>query len=131
MHTHKDISTLEDIKFMVDAFYEKVRQDEVLGDIFNGVIQDRWPQHLEKMYRFWQTILLKEHTYFGSPFNPHTKLPVDATHFDRWKKLFFRTIDENYRGEKAEEAKTRAERMAEIFQVKIQHFQNINPGSSE
>ena len=52
MEETKDILTLEDIKILVDAFYEKVRQDELLAPIFNERIQDRWPQHLEKMYAF-------------------------------------------------------------------------------
>ena len=65
----KDISTIEDIKLLVDTFYQKVRENEMLSPIFNSIIQDRWPQHLEKMYTFWQTVLLQEHTYFGSPFS--------------------------------------------------------------
>lgn len=66
----KDITKLEDIKLLVDTFYGKVREDEKLQDIFNNVIQDRWPEHLEKLYRFWQTVLLEKHTYHGSPFLP-------------------------------------------------------------
>jgi hemoglobin len=62
-----DILNLDDVKLVVDCFYGKVRQDEQLKDVFNNVIQDRWPAHLEKMYRFWQTVLLDEHTYHGSP----------------------------------------------------------------
>jgi hemoglobin len=69
-HVEKDISTLDDIKLLVDSFYGRVREDSQLKDIFNERIQDRWPQHLEKMYRFWQTVLLEEHTYYGSPFVP-------------------------------------------------------------
>jgi len=76
------------------------------------------------MYRFWQTVLLSEHTYYGSPFAPHAKLPVSALHFDRWKKLFFETVDENFAGDKADEAKWRAEKMAEMFQMKIKYYQN-------
>ena len=72
-----EIISLTDIKLLVDTFYGKVREDELLKDVFNNKIQDRWPEHLEKMYRFWQTVLLEEHTYYGSPFLPHAKLPVD------------------------------------------------------
>ena len=36
----KDITTLEDIKTLVDAFYEKVRRDELLSPIFNERIQN-------------------------------------------------------------------------------------------
>ena len=119
----KDISDIEDIKLMVNAFYDQIRENEVLGPIFNGIIQDRWSQHLEKMYTFWQTILLEEHTYFGSPFPPHAKLPVDASHFEQWLQLFNQNMENLFEGTKAEEAKWRAAKMAQMFQIKIEYIQ--------
>ena len=56
----KEIENLEDIKLLVDGFYYSVRKDELLSPIFNEIIGDKWPEHLEKMYRFWQSILLEE-----------------------------------------------------------------------
>lgn len=123
MAEKREITTLKEIHQLVDTFYGKVRKDELLADIFNVVIQNNWPAHLEKMYRFWQTVLLGEHTYYGNPFAPHIKLPIQREHFDRWKQLFKQTVDENFIGEKAEEAKYRAEKMAEMFQLKIEYFQ--------
>ncbi len=123
MQEIKKIETLEDIKLLVDEFYGRIRQDELLADIFNGVIEDQWPAHLEKMYTFWQTVLLKEHTYYGSPFTPHATLPVEKQHFERWLKLFHETLDAHFYGEKADEAKWRAERMAEMFLYKIKYYQ--------
>lgn len=120
----KDIQTLEDIKLFVDAFYSKVREDDLLAHIFNSVIQNRWPQHLEKMYCFWQTVLFDEHTYFGSPFLPHAKLPVSEQHFERWKHLFETTIDNLFEGQKAERAKWQGNRMAEMFLIKINYYKN-------
>ena len=122
MSTKKEILSLNEIKLLVNTFYDKVREDDLLKDIFNNVIQDKWPIHLEKMYRFWQTVLLEEHTYSGSPFAPHANLPVNKTHFNRWLTLFNATIDELFTGEKAEEAKWRANKMAEIFQLKIDFY---------
>jgi hemoglobin len=122
MNNTTDITGIEDIKKLVDAFYEKVREDELLGPIFNDRIQGRWPQHLEKMYAFWQTLLLNEHTYFGSPFPPHAQLPVSGDHFKKWIELFAQTIDELFTGEKANEAKWRAGKMAEIFESKIEFY---------
>ena len=87
MNERKDISTLEDIQLLVNNFYQQVQVDPLIGPIFHGVIKDRWPQHLEKMHRFWQTVLLEEHTYFGSPFPPHAQLPVEQKHFDAWLAL--------------------------------------------
>jgi hemoglobin len=120
----KEIISLDDIKKLVDTFYEKVRKDEVIGQIFNEKIQDRWPQHLEKMYTFWQTVLLGEHTYFGSPFPPHANLPISHQHFEKWMELFTKTIDELFTGEKAEDAKWRAAKMAEMFESKIEYYKN-------
>jgi hemoglobin len=118
----QDIQNLDDIKKMVDTFYTNVRQDEAIGPVFNEKIGERWPEHLEKMYRFWQTILLEVHTYSGSPFPPHKQLPVDKTHFDRWMAIFTTTIDSLFAGPLADEAKLRAKNMAEMFNYKIEYF---------
>lgn len=120
----KDIAHRADIEILVNEFYSKVRKDDMLGKIFEEIIQDRWPEHLEKMYRFWETVLLNNHTYQGSPFMPHAKLPIGKKHFERWLKLFKATVNENFEGEIANEANWRAEKMAEMFLYKIEHFQN-------
>ncbi len=120
----KDIENINNIQLLVDSFYSKIRNDEQLGPIFNGIIKDRWPEHLEKMYRFWQTILLDDQTYFGSPFVPHAKMPVDKSHFEQWIKLFSETVDENFAGEKAEQAKWQGQRMADMFHYKIEYIKN-------
>ena len=118
----KEIMSREEVKILVDLFYEKVQKDDTLADIFNSIIKNRWPQHLEKMYRFWETVLLGEKTYRGNPFLPHSELQVNKTHFDRWIELFVETVDENFYGEKAEESKWRAEKMAEMFQTKMEYY---------
>lgn len=125
----REILTIEDITLLVDSFYAKVRADELLSNIFNNVIQDRWPEHLQKMYRFWQTVLLDEHTYYGSPFAPHAKLEIEKKHFQRWLMLFHATVDDLFEGDRAEEAKLRSNKMAEMFQYKIEYNKatNIKP----
>ena len=126
MAINKDIQNIEDVKLLVDTFYGKIREDKKLKDIFNNKIQDRWPEHLEKMYSFWQTVLLNEHTYHGAPFFPHAKLPVDATHFERWLEIFFETVDSLFEGEKATRAKWQGHRMAEMFHSRIEYLKE-NP----
>lgn len=124
-----DILSLDDIKLLVDTFYGKVREDNLIGPIFNQRIQDRWPEHLAKMYTFWQTVLLGEHTYYGSPFPPHAQLPIEHRHFQRWLLLFGETIDNLFSGKIAKEAKLRADKMAQMFEYKIEHYRN-NPDKS-
>jgi len=126
MQSRPEILTIDDIKLLVDTFYQRIQTDELLGPIFNERIQDKWPVHLEKMYRFWQTVLLEEYTYNGAPFPPHAKLPVGPEHFAHWLKLFTQTIDELFTGDKADEAKWRAGKMATMFMAKIEYFKN-NP----
>lgn len=58
MNTKHDIQNVDDIRSLVYTFYDKIRADEFIGAIFNEKIKDRWPQHLEKMVCFWQTVLL-------------------------------------------------------------------------
>ncbi len=123
---NKDISTLNDVKLLVDDFYGKIRKDELLSPIFNGIIGDNWEKHLQRMYDFWQTILLETPAYNGSPFLKHAKLPISKEHFDTWIFLWNQTIDNHFVGEKAEEAKWRAARMSEMFQYKLDHYKN-NP----
>ena len=120
------ILSLDDIKLLVDTFYQRIQSDELLGPIFNELIKDNWPIHLDKMYRFWQTVLLDEYTYNGRPFPPHAKLPVGPEHFMQWLALFTQTVDELFTGDKATEAKWRAGKMAEMFQHKIAYL-NGNP----
>lgn len=121
-----DILKIEDIKMLVDVFYGKVRTNPIIGPIFNNVIGENWEKHLQRMYDFWQTILLDTPAYSGSPFLKHAKLPIDKEHFDTWIALWYQTIDEHFTGEKAKEAKWRADRMSEMFQYKLDYYKN-NP----
>jgi hemoglobin len=126
MEPKHDIATLDDIKLLVDTFYTRVADDALLASVFMERLGGHWTAHLEKMYTFWQTVLLEEYTYNGAPFPPHAQLPVDASHFDTWLSLFNATIDSLFTGAKADEAKWRAGKMAQLFQLKIAHFKN-NP----
>lgn len=122
----KIIKDRKDIELLVNSFYGKVREDELIGPIFNKVIKDHWPEHLGKMYRFWETVLLYERSYRGNPFMPHSVLPIEKKHFDRWLQLFHQTLEENFSGKRAEEAKWRSNKMAEMFQMKLEYYKNSN-----
>lgn len=118
----KEISSRIEIEILVNSFYERIRKDELLSPIFEGIIQDNWPLHLEKMYRFWESLLLGKNTYSGSPFAPHAKMPIEAEHFERWLELFNTTVDDLFHGDVAEEAKNRASKIAFMFQHKIDYL---------
>lgn len=117
-----DIQHHDQIVQLVDTFYGKVRKDELLGGIFNGIIGDRWPEHLEKMHRFWGTVLINEGSYTGTPLRPHLDMPIGATHFQRWLQLFHATVDELFEGPVAQLAHRNADRMADMFQERIARY---------
>lgn len=119
MHKKGDIRTIEDVRLLVDTFYGRARLDDLVGPVFNDTIQDRWPEHLAKLYNFWQTILLGQHTYSGSPFMPHSSLPIGKDHFDRWLQLFHATLNDLFSGPRADEAKQRSVMMAQMFQFRM------------
>lgn len=114
-----DIATECDIQTLVDHFYDKVNQDEKLGPIFNAIAQVYWPKHLFTMYDFWSSVLFGTMRYKGRPFPKHLTLPIEGEHFQRWLKLFFETVQENFAGPKAEEAKLKALNIATMFEYKM------------
>lgn len=122
MAATKDIENLNDIKKMVDVFYGRVRKDDLIGPIFNDRIQNHWAEHLSKLYSFWQSVLLGEQTYSGFAFPPHAELPINKEHFDRWLGLFTLTVDNLFVGPTADEAKSRAYKIADVFQGKLNYI---------
>lgn len=126
----KEIISKDDVKLLVDKFYEKVNNHALLSKVFNQVAKVDWPEHLPKMYAFWSGILLNTSEYRGQPFDKHAKHAehISAEHFQEWLKLFHETIDEHFVGEKAKLAKTRADSIAAIFQYKLD-FMKMNQQS--
>ncbi len=114
----KDIENKEDVKLLVDLFYEKAMKDELLGPIFDHAIKDM-SAHLPKIYSFWGTLLIGEMSYHGSPFGVHRNAGLDKRHFDRWVKLFSDTVDENFEGPVAVSAKNFAKTNGYIFESKL------------
>jgi len=110
-----DINTAEDVRTLVDLFYDKVSRDDLLAPVFNDVAQVDWKTHLPIMYRFWESMLFGVGTYAGAPFPKHAALPVQKEHFARWLKLFVETVNAHFSGPKAAEAKGRAASIADTF----------------
>lgn len=111
-----DLESRPDVERLVDLFYEKVRNDELIGPVFAHV---DWPAHLPTMYNFWSSMLFGEMSYRGNPFQKHLKLAIGTEHFARWLELFEETVDENFSGSRATEIKQRAQSIAGIFQHKM------------
>jgi len=106
------------IERLVRAFYAQVRQDALLGPIFEARIRD-WEPHLQRMCAFWSSVALMSGLYHGNPMAMHARLPVDAEHFDRWLALFEATAREVCPPAAADHFVERAQRIAESLELGI------------
>lgn len=125
----KNIETREDVSLLVNTFYSKVRKDNLLGPIFNGIITD-WKTHLELLTDFWETNLFFERKYFGNPLHTHIEVDkkcgntINELHFGTWINLWLETINELFEGETAQIAITRARNMGTFMHLNIHNARN-------
>lgn len=82
-----------DIVRLVDAFYDKVQRDAVLGPVFNPIVHD-WDEHKATLVRFWASVALGVREYRGNPMAVHRPLPIADEHFGRWLGLWRLTVHE-------------------------------------
>lgn len=103
---------------LVRGFYARVREDALIGPIFNARITD-WEPHLQRMCAFWSSVALMTGTYHGSPMQKHQPLPVDGRHFDRWLALFEATARNLCPPKAADHFIDRARRIAESLELGV------------
>jgi hemoglobin len=118
-----DIESRADCERLVRAFYEQALVDPLIGWIFVDIAKLDLDTHLPRIASFWETILLGARSYGGGVFGPHAALHarvgLRAGQFERWLALWRATVDELFAGERAELAKTHAERVAAAFQRRL------------
>lgn len=118
------------IERLVRRFYERIREDALLGPVFELRIAD-WEPHLRRMCEFWSSVALMSGRYHGSPMEKHLPLPVDAIHFDRWLELFGETTREVCPPAAAAYFGERARRIAESLELGIAGRHGILLGKGE
>jgi hemoglobin len=113
--------TEESLKHLVDTFYARVREDDLIGPVFNGAIDD-WPEHLQRLQAFWSAVMLTSGRYKGRPLPAHIKHgdSINPASFERWLGLWRETTDELLDAESAAAMQEKAERIAESLMLGIQ-----------
>jgi hemoglobin len=106
------------IKNIVHGFYAKVRDDDLLGPVFDEKV-DNWDHHLDRMVMFWSSVALATGNYDGRPMQKHLPLKITRHHFDRWLQLFAQTLSEYCEEPAARHFMERALRIASSFEVGI------------
>ncbi len=120
-----DIQTQDDLYVLVDAFYKKLFADERISYIFTEVIPIHLhlEEHLQVLVKFWSQAILGTGGYTNNLTQLHLdvdlKSQLTPELFKIWLHHFYTSVDENFKGEKAEQIKTQALSIATILQIKI------------
>ena len=120
----KDIQNREDIYLVIKEFYSKLLIDDRVKHFFEGIVrQKHLDDHFETITDFWNGILFNDTTYQRNAMQPHIilnrTLPFEKEHFKVWLQHFSMSVDENFSGQKAEMAKTRALSIATVMEIKM------------
>ena len=114
-----DIENREDIYLIIKDFYLKLLI-RFFGEI---VTKNHLETHLETVTDFWNGVLFNDTTYQRNAMEPHLllnkKSPFKKEHFKKWLYHFNTSIDDNFKGTKAEMAKTRALSIATVMEIKM------------
>jgi hemoglobin len=84
---YQRIDEREGISNLLPHFYADVRQDPLIGPMFNAQIRD-WKEHLETIASFWETLIGGPRTYARPMPMKHLPLHLREEHFERWLFLW-------------------------------------------
>jgi hemoglobin len=119
-----DLCTEQEVSELVHSFYDVVRQDAVLGPIFQRHVAD-WDAHLPKMVDFWSSALRGTARFRGSPMPRHVALPgLSKELFQHWLVLFRQTTRQLQNTAMADRASELAGRIAESLWYGYQMSRN-------
>jgi hemoglobin len=112
--------TEQDIETLVPLFYAAVREDALLGPLFDQAVGD-WPEHLAKLQSFWSSVMLTSGRYKGNPMAAHLRHAgaITPVMFDRWLELWRETAARHLAAADAAALIAKAERIAESLKLAL------------
>ena len=114
----RDIEVKADVEQVVNTQYNLLINDPETKEIFSHLVLE---EHLPRIYNFWCFVLQinpEVNKYTGGVFEPHTKLNMQASHFDVWLG-HLKTCLAPYEGPKATEWWEKANQQALLFKYKL------------
>jgi hemoglobin len=119
----RDIEERADIEAVVASFYELVRRDDLLGELFERQIGPHWGDHQARVCDFWETVQLGGTQFKSRALLRHLDVddlcPLCPFHFNRWCTLFERSVEHQFCGKTADRAITRARAMSHSLQLQL------------
>ncbi|ESQ79572.1 group III truncated hemoglobin [Asticcacaulis sp. YBE204] len=123
----------EELRALVERFYDKARADALLGPVFERAVHD-WPEHFETLTAFWGMVINGPvpgvEPFKGRPLPKHFVLNLKGAHFDRWLDLWAETTGELFDAPRAELLREKAWRIGQSFQAAIAMQESLNPSES-
>ncbi|MBU3030883.1 group III truncated hemoglobin [Paracoccus marinaquae] len=118
----------DQIDRVVAVFYAAIRRHEVLGPVFARHVTD-WPEHEEKIARFWRKAILYEPVYDGNPMRVHMAAgDVRPEHFAQWLALFDETLRRTLPPEPAAGWSALAHRIGRGLRMGVEDLRSPQPG---
>ena len=107
---------------LIPAFYARVRRDPMLGPVFDTIIDDRWPAHIETVISFWLYVTRLDRSYNARNFIPaHIKhAAIRADLIPQWLALFRDTAEDFCSADCAAVLVDIAQRMASSLQISLE-----------
>ena len=113
--------TEAEIRRLIPAFYARVRRDPMLGPVFDGIIDERWPAHIETVISFWLYVTRLDRSYNARNFIPaHIKHPaIRADLIPQWLALFRDAAEDLCSADSAVVLVDIAQRMASSLEISL------------
>lgn len=115
--------TAADCLPLVDYFYRRLLADARISYIFTDVAHLDFDKHIPHIATFWEALLFGTGGYVGNAMRPHLELhhktPLSPDIFAVWLGHWRDSVDALFQGPKAEEAKQKADNIAQLMQHKI------------
>ena len=119
----KDLTDRADVRVLLQRFYGRAFDDEILAEPFSELRAKGLDSHLPVMCDFWETVLFRAGLYHRNALLAHRQLdersPLCAKHFTRWLTLWNDTVDQMYCGPAADRAKIQAGRIAKAMHRRL------------
>jgi hemoglobin len=71
MRIQHEMITNDSVQKMVDTFYNSLRQNSILGPVFERALPSSWDAHIALITEFWSIILLGSHSFQGNILAKH------------------------------------------------------------
>lgn len=131
----RDIANREDLRLIVQTFYEHAFEDAQIGYFFTEVAHMDLAAHIPVLTDFWESLLFRTQNYSGNVMQKHldlhAKAAMEPADFARWMELFLKVIDDLFAGPRADELKHRAKNIAIAIERRLHKPQRAIPLSGK